>query len=314
VMKSFILALLTALTLWGDAHIFVYHRFGDAKHASTNTSIAQLREHFEYFKSNGYKVVSLEQLQLALSQHQEIPDNWVVLTIDDAYRSFYKNALEVFKEYDYPFTLFVYVEATQKGYHDFMTWKQLKEASHYGEVALHSYAHPYLVKLSPEEVHADTKHAYELFTRHMGYKPLYYAYPYGEYTDETRHVLETFGFKLILNQNSGAINSKSDPFNIDRCALTGNVNLRSKLAMKALNAEWITPKKYPKSGNLKSIHAKIAPTIKKAEYYVSGYGWKHITVNNGDINISFDKPLKFARSRIFLKNGPEQSSIILVKE
>ena len=313
-MRSLILALLTALSLWGDAHIFVYHRFGDAQHASANTSIAQLREHFEYFKANGYRVISFDTLSKALHAGKTIPDNWVVLSVDDAYRSFYDNALKVFKEYNYPFTLFVYVEATHKNYHDFMSWDQLKDASKYGEIALHSYAHPHMAAFSADEVKADTARAYELFTQHMGFKPRYYAYPYGEYTSKTRDALKTFGFELICNQNSGAINTKSSPYDLDRCALTGKVKLNSKLAMKALNVQWITPKKYPKNGNLKSIHAKIAPTITNAKYYVSGYGWNQVAVDNGDINISFNKPLKFARSRIFIKSGHAQSSIILVKE
>jgi peptidoglycan/xylan/chitin deacetylase (PgdA/CDA1 family) len=301
------------LSLWGDAHIFVYHRFGDDKHASTNTSIDILTRHFEYFKKHNYKVVTLSKLNRALKNGEKIPDSWVVLSIDDSYKSFYENALEVFKKYNYPFSLFVYIEATEKHYGDFMSWEQIKEASKYGEIALHSYAHPHLVSLSKDEVTADTKKAYDIFKSKMGFAPKYYAYPYGEYTYKTKEALKEFDFDLILNQNAGAVNLKSDPYDLDRTALTGDVNLKPKLAIKALNAKWFEPLIYPANGNLKRIHAKIAPSITHVEYYVSGYGWQDAKVIDGDINITTDKKLKFSRNRLFLKNGNFQSSIILVK-
>ena len=305
---------LLCLSLWGDAHIFVYHRFGDASHASTNTSIEILRKHFEYFKKNNYKVIPLSKLAYALENHEQIPDDWVVLNIDDSYKSFYENGLEVFKEYSYPFTLFVYIEATQKSYGDFMSWDQIRDASKYGEIALHSYAHAHMVSLSHEAILGDTKKAYDIFESKMGFKPEYYAYPYGEYAPATQKALQGFGFRLIVNQNSGAINQLSNPYDLDRIALTGDVNLKSKLTIKALNAIWIEPKIYPKNGNLKRIHAKIASSINRVEYYLTGYGWKYIKVNNGDVNITLNRKLKFSRNRVFLKSEHSQSSIILVKK
>jgi len=62
------------LSLWADAHIFVYHRFGDTKHKSTNTSIEVLKKEFEYFKENGYKVITLSKLVKAIKDGKTIPD------------------------------------------------------------------------------------------------------------------------------------------------------------------------------------------------------------------------------------------------
>jgi len=304
---------LMCLSLWGDAHIFVYHRFGDATHASTNTSIEILTKHFEYFKKNNYEVIPLSKLEKALKKGEEIPDNWVILNIDDSYKSFYKNGLALFKKYDYPFTLFVYIEATQKSYGDFMSWEQIQDSSKYGEIALHSYGHSHMVSMKQKDIIADTQKAYDIFEKNMGFKPKYYAYPYGEYNDETKEAIQSFGFKLIMNQNSGAINHLSNPYDLDRIALTGDVSLKSKLSIKALNATWIEPKKYPSNGNLKRIHAKIAPSINRAEYYISGYGWQYTKVTNGDVNITLNRKLKFSRNRLFLKSERYQSSIILVK-
>ena len=111
-IKTFLASLLTLTFAFADAHILVYHRFDEPRHASTDISIKNLKEQFEYFKNNGYEVVKLSKLVEALNSGEEIPDNWIVITIDDGYKSFYDKALEVFKEYNYPFAMMIYVEAT----------------------------------------------------------------------------------------------------------------------------------------------------------------------------------------------------------
>lgn len=297
-MKNLFLLLLFSIYLFADAKIFVYHRFGDARHESTNTSINELRKNFEYFKNNGYKVVKLEEIFEKLKNKEEIPSNWVAFTIDDAYKSFYQNGLKVFKEYNYPFTLFVYVKATNDRYGDFMTWDQIKDASKYGSIELHSYSHKSLVKLSDEEIIEDTQKAIDIFEKNMGYKAKYYTYPYGEYDERTKEILKTFGFEAIINQNNGSVNQNSDIFDINRIALVGNVNLKEKLRYKTLEAKWILPQEYPKDGILQGIKVQIDPNIENAKIFVSTYGWQDVKVNNGIIELKFNKKLNLARNRV----------------
>lgn len=297
-MKNLFLLLLFSIYLFADAKIFVYHRFGDARHESTNTSINELRKNFEYFKNNGYKVVKLEEIFEKVKNKEEVPSNWVAFTIDDAYKSFYQNGLKVFKEYNYPFTLFVYVKATNDKYGDFMSWDQIKEASKYGSIELHSYNHKSLVKLSDEEIIEDTKKAIDIFEKNMGYKAKYYTYPYGEYNERTKEVLKTFGFEAIINQNNGSVNQNSDIFDINRVALVGKVNLKEKLKYKTLESNWILPQEYPKDGILKDIKVQIDPSIKNAKIFVSTYGWQDVKVNNGIIELKFNKKLNLARNRV----------------
>ena len=194
-----------------------------------------------------------------------------------------------------------------------MSWKQIQEASKYGEIGLHSYAHKHMVSMNLEDVYKDTKKSYTIFSQKMGYKPLSYVYPYGEFTPEMTKIIEKFGFEAICNQNAGAVTQKSDVHNLDRIALTGESVLKYKLRIKSLPTEWIEPKKYPNNGILKNIHATIPPEIKNIEYYVSAYKWQRVKVVEGDVNITFNKPLKKSRSRIFLKYGAMQSAIIVVK-
>ena len=299
-MKYFIFLTLLNLYAFANAHIFVYHRFEDPRYSSANTSNTQLIEQFEYFKNNNYKVVPLDKIYQYLKDKKDIPSNWIALTIDDAYKSFYNHGLEIFKKYNYPFTLFVYVEATNKRYGDFMTWNMLKDAKSYGKIALHSYKHPHLLDLNNTQIIYDTKKAYEIFEKKMGFKPKYYAYPYGEYDQRVQDQIKKFDFDMILNQNTGSVKINSNLSDIYRTALVGKVNIKQKLKYSTLDVEWLEPKEFPKDGVLKLIKAKVDPSIKNIKLYITSEGWADIKVKNGIITHKLNTYLKRARTRISL--------------
>lgn len=299
-MRYLLLLIISYYYLSANAHVFVYHRFGDSKHPSTNTTLEELEKEFKYFKDNGYKVVKLSQIIEKVKNKEKVPDNWIALTIDDSYKSFYQNGLEIFKKYNYPFSLYVYVKATQNQYGDFMTWEEIKEASKYGEIGLHSYNHPHLTHLNEEEIYKDTKKAYEIFEEKLGFKPKSYAYPYGEYDNKVQNEIKKFNFDSILNQSAGTVNETSNVYDINRIALVGEVNLKQKLKYKTLDVTWIEPQKFPQDGILKEVKAKVDPKIKEIKLYITGLGWKDIKVNNGIIDIKLNEHLKNSRTRVAL--------------
>jgi len=286
---------------FANAHIFVYHRFDDVRYKSADTTTKELEKQFEYFKSHNYKVVPLEDIVDKLENNQTVPSNWIALTIDDAYKSFYKSGLEVFKKYNYPFSLYVYVEATNRHFGDFMSWDQIKEASKYGSIGLHSYSHPRLQQLSKDEIIEDTKKAYDIFVKKLGFKPTSYAYPYGEYTPEvTKTLKDNFDFRFILNQSTGTVNNDTDKYDMPRIALVGKVNIEHKLRYKSFNVKWYEPKEFPKDGILRRVHAKVDKKYKRLKLYITGEGWRDVDVKDGIVDIPLNIYLKRARTRIML--------------
>ncbi|BCD61123.1 MULTISPECIES: polysaccharide deacetylase family protein [unclassified Nitratiruptor] len=305
--------LLACSFLFADAHIFVYHRFGDPRYPSTNTSLAELEAQFTYFKQHHYTVVSLSTLVQALQNGKEIPSNWVILTIDDGFKSFL-NALPLFRKFHYPFTLFLATKPIENRYPDYLSWNDLKKIAQYGQIAFHSHAHPYLVDLSDQEIQNDTKMGLELFAKRLGYTPKYYAYPYGEYDERVKKVIKFFGFTAICNQNIGAISKTSSIFDLDRIALVGKVSLPQMLRFNHLDAVWIEPKSYPKNGILERVHVQIDPIYKHAFVYVTGYGWRKVAVTNGIINQKLHLRVSKKRIRVIIKvKNSKISTKILVR-
>ncbi len=305
---------LAAATLLADAHIFVYHRFGDTRHPSTDTSIDVLKKQFRYFKKNGYEVVPLSRLVDALKKGEEIPQSWVVLTIDDGYRSFYENGLPIFREFGYPFTLFVYTKATEEGYGDYMSWEQVKEAMRYGEIGFHSHSHPHMVSKSDAYLKNDFKEGLDLMRMRLGFTPKYFAYPYGEYDGRVKKIAESFGFEAICNQNVGAVSNRSERFDLDRIALTGDPDLKSKLRYRYLPAIWKRPEAWPASGIVEEVEVETKSGATGGWLYLTGYGWHRVEVKEGRVETKLNLPLKNRRSRLILKLEKDRiSTKILVK-
>lgn len=228
-MKVFLALFISVIYLIGDAKIFVYHRFGDDRYPQTNISIKHLREHFNFFKNNNYEVVPLSKIVEKIKNKEQIPPKWVSLTIDDNFKSFYENGLPIFKEYGYPFTLFVYVEASQKGYGDYMSFSEIKNVSKYGEIALHSYKHSKLTTLTKEQVLDDTKKAFNIFEKLIGKKPRYYAYPFGVYNTSIKEIISSFGFDAIVNLKAKPIDKNSDLLDLPRYMIYDGTKMTDRL-------------------------------------------------------------------------------------
>ena len=301
-MRAVLLWLLFLGTLAADVTILVYHRFGDDRYPSTNISVEKLRNDFRYLKENGYTVLPLAQLGRMLEEKTPLPEKAVVLTIDDDYKSFYENGLPVFREFGYPFTLFVYIAATERYYSDYMGWEMVREAGKYGELGLHSFDHPHLHHHPADAVAKDTRKALEIFEKRMGYRPQAYAYPFGEFTASVKETIVSFGFPVICNQNAGAAAGFSNPQDLDRIAVTDDTDLVQKLSIKALNVQWADENTLFAGDRFKTIKAFLPGTAAKTvELYVTGYGWQKVKVENGAVELPFDRPMTRERNRIIIK-------------
>jgi peptidoglycan/xylan/chitin deacetylase (PgdA/CDA1 family) len=302
------LLFLLPLWLFAEAHLFVLHRIDDNRHPFTNTSSQELVKYFKYLKSHGYKSVKLSTLIQMQKKGKNI-DKIVVFTIDDSYKSFYKNGLPLFIKYKIPFTLFVYTKATTEKWGDFMSWREVKECAKYGELGVHSWAHPHLAKLKSVDIIKDTKKAIDAFKKYMGYIPNMYAYPYGEYNERVKKIINSF-FPIIVNQNSGAYSLQSPINDINRIALTGTVNIEKKLKIKILQIKNL------KIERNKNTIIKISGYTDKPyiNIYITKLGWKGIKVKDGYFEYKPNFTLKKYRNRVIIRYNYEMISKLILKE
>ncbi|MBU1668973.1 polysaccharide deacetylase family protein [bacterium] len=314
--KVLFLFLLLSPYLFGDGHIFVYHRFDDTRYPTTNTSTAELEREFFYLKKNGYKVVPLIDIVTKVKAKEKVPNNWVALTIDDGFKTFYTNGLPIFKKYNYPFTLFIAVEYTEKKYKDYVSWKQLKEIAKYGDVEFHSYGHGHFGQMSDAEIKTDMDKGLALMKKHLNYEPRLFVYPYGEYDARVEKVLEPYNFKAVFNQNIGAIHGEcSDEYDLDRSALVGKAPFQLYLKFQELcGVTFQQPTVFPKDKIVKTVEVTLDDkTVTSADVFITNNGWTKVNVNNGKILWHANKKVKLNRIKIGVKVKSKIKLMVLSK-
>jgi peptidoglycan/xylan/chitin deacetylase (PgdA/CDA1 family) len=223
-------AALSSPATTGSATILIYHRFGDERYPTTNVSVAQFREQLTYLRANNYQVLPLATLYQYLVEKRPLPDKAVVITIDDGYKSVYQNAWPLLKSFGYPFTIFLYVKATDHGHWDYMTWDQVRELRAAGvDFQSHSYGHHRFGNRPPEMdeeeyrgwIKADFVKSITIMERELGRRPRFLAVPYGEYNRTVIDIARAVGFDAVFSQDPGSVSNQSDIYDLPREPILG---------------------------------------------------------------------------------------------
>ena len=118
-------------------------------------TLAELTDQFDWLKSNGYKVIGVDDILRARKGGRPLPPKAVLLTFDDGYASFYHVVYPLLRAYNYKALLalptgWLEVPAGQEvNYGDlekvprshFLTWGQIREMADSGLVEPASHSH-----------------------------------------------------------------------------------------------------------------------------------------------------------------------------
>ena len=102
-----------------SAVILMYHRFGESKYPTTNITVKQFKAHLLELKINNYNVTPIPRIIAAVRNGNPLPPKTIVISIDDAYLSFYKIGAPLLLENKLPYTIFVATDPLDKGAPEF---------------------------------------------------------------------------------------------------------------------------------------------------------------------------------------------------
>jgi len=87
--------------------IFMLHRIHTEDDAHSGTSVKHLQRCLQYLTDNNFTFLSLEDLLIALLNKGQLPEKFIVFTIDDGFADQAELAAPVFLEYNCPLTIFL---------------------------------------------------------------------------------------------------------------------------------------------------------------------------------------------------------------
>ena len=285
----------------------MYHRFNENKYPSTNIRMDVFKSQIEIIKSNGFKFYNPIKFESEFGTPKS--EKKILLTIDDAFLSFYINAWPYLKKNNIPFILFVSTEAV--GNNGYMTWQQIKEIEKEEFVFLgnHSHSHEYLIGYDFKDFKNDIVESIKIFKNQLGYNPIFFSYPFGEYSLEQKKYISQ-KFKYAFGQHSGVIDLNKDKFELPRFPINekyGDLN-RFENLIKFLPLQY--KKIYPKdslidhSNNPPDMYIEFFSQQNNLNtitcYSNEGGTWNKTNINlkNNKLNIFFREKFKERRGRI----------------
>ena len=214
-----------------------YHRFGDAERDPFCVSTQQFRDHMRHLARAG-SAISLKQLEAFLAGTQVLPQDAVLVTVDDGFQSLKEIALPILRELEIPAVAFVsagLVGLLQEdpGLHappeNYLNWKDLEILStHNVSIQSHGWSHRSLGFLSSEEVVEELWRSKEVLERRLGTSVTAFGYPFGTIADFSSSIAaqaRKVGYRLAFTSQHGAIVREDEPLMLPRVKVEGGESL-----------------------------------------------------------------------------------------
>ena len=191
----------------------MYHRFNEYKYPSTNIQMDVFTQQIQEIKRLEYNFYDPKDLEKNF--YIAKIEKKILITIDDAFSSFYNFAWPYLKKEKIPFILFVSTESVGKN--GYMTWDQINELEKetFAYIGNHSHSHSYLVDLENDDFITDIKTSSSIFKEKLGYNPIFFSYPFGEYSSLIKKYISK-NFNFSFGQHSGVIDVNKDRHELPR--------------------------------------------------------------------------------------------------
>ena len=284
----------------------MYHRFNEDKYPTTNIQMDVFKNQIEIIKKFKYNFYDPKNLEKNFDTPKS--DKKILITIDDAFSSFYEFAWPYLKKEKIPFILFVSTEAVGKN--GYMTWDQIRELEkeNITYIGNHSHSHGYLVDLETDEFIVDINSSSLIFKEKLGYNPIFFSYPFGEYSLFIKEYISK-NFKFSFGQHSGVIDINKDRYELPRFPINekyGDLKrFKFLIKLSPLQYKSLLPvEKYLTNKNPPKFVVEFFDEQKNLHnincFSDEGNKWEksNITLDQNILNLNFRDKFIFRRGRI----------------
>ena len=270
----------------------MYHRFEENKYPSTNIRINDFIKHIELMKNSNIEFIDEKTLKEIILKKKNYSEKKILLTIDDAFLSFYKNAWPILQKEKIPFILFVNTREINNRHPNYMSWDQIREIhqSNLGIIGGHSFSHEYLAFATEEEIIKDINKSIEDYQRELNFNPEIFSYPFGEYSLEVKNIVKKLGYVMAFGQHSGVIHQRSDIFELPRFPINESYGTLDRFSFllntSPLPYKFFKPdEKLLKTNNPPNIEIEFEQNVRNINCFTNeGGSWKKSEITYLDNN------------------------------
>ncbi len=216
-----------------------YHDFRDRGGSPMLISAPKFREQMLAIKESKIPVISLNDMMAWKRGEKNIPEEAIVITMDDGWEGVYTYAYPILKELGFPFTIYLYKKYVNIGGRS-MSWTQIKEMMAHGcDVGSHSVSHESLKK-RPKNARTDAdvqqwilselKDSREFLEQNLKIKCSSFAYPYGSFDDAIMETGLQIGYESLVTVNGQKVTWDTPNGKIGRYIIHGDNDTNFKLA------------------------------------------------------------------------------------
>jgi peptidoglycan/xylan/chitin deacetylase (PgdA/CDA1 family) len=200
---------------------------------------SKFRQQMQAIKDSQIPVIPLADVMAWKRGEKNIPPESIVITFDDGWEGVYEHAYPVLKEFDFPFTVYLYKKYVNIGGRS-MTWDQVRDMMRNGcEIGSHSVSHESLKKkpkagMSDADyrawVLAELKDSREFLEQNLKIKITSFAYPYGVFDDEIMNTGLQIGYESLVTVNGQKVGFDTLNGKLGRYIIHGDSDTNFKLA------------------------------------------------------------------------------------
>ncbi|HZJ57151.1 MAG TPA: polysaccharide deacetylase family protein [Clostridia bacterium] len=199
--------------------ILMYHRVDDGVKKELAVTRDSFNWHMGYLYRKRYSVISMEKAYSMISNNG-IVGRHIVISFDDGYRDFYKNAYPILHRYKYPSIMYLcpgYIESPKKFWWDLdetdaelMEWKEIYELDGDGlvEFGSHTVEHRDMNLVSPAELEREIVESKTMLEKGLQKPVRHFAYPRGIYSKAGEQLLRKHYDTAVLISNGERIVKK----------------------------------------------------------------------------------------------------------
>lgn len=199
----------------------------ELKDSTLEISASKLEEIIRQKKEKGYKFISLDDLYKIYSRETKVR-KFICITFDDGYENNYSVAYPILRKYFCPFAVAIAtglcdgsVKPWWCGNVKFLSFEQIREMSQdfLCTISAHTVSHPRLNTLPYNEQKKEITESIRQLEQITGKRIKHFAYPHGDFNDDTLSILKESGIKTAVKAYGGFVRRGQCCYMIPRIVL-----------------------------------------------------------------------------------------------